>query len=79
MKLKADHLRCSGHARCHALAPEVYDTDNVEGKVVLKMSEVPPSLQGQALRGARSCPERAITAVDSATGKVLWPPTGSAK
>jgi len=79
MKLKADHLRCSGHARCHALAPEVYDTDDVEGKVVLKMSEVPSSLQGQALRGARSCPERAITAVDSATGKVLWPPTGPAK
>jgi ferredoxin len=28
MKITVDHDACSGHARCHAIAPSLYDIDD---------------------------------------------------
>ncbi|MGC9666874.1 ferredoxin [Planosporangium sp. 12N6] len=60
MRISVDRGRCSGHARCAALAPEVYRLDE-EGYSVAGERAVPPGLERQAERGALGCPEGAIT------------------
>jgi ferredoxin len=60
MRVIVDHERCSGHGRCFATAPEVYALDELgycEGDII----EVPAGFEAQAILGAESCPERALT------------------
>ena len=65
MKLQLVEGRCSGHARCHAVAPEVYAIDETSGFVKLQgVVTVPAGLEAIALRGVRACPERAIRVLD---------------
>ena len=35
MKVRVDLHVCQGHARCQEICPEVFSTDDVEGKCVL--------------------------------------------
>ena len=63
MKITVNPTLCSGHARCAAVAPEVYEL-NDDGYVGFSEKDVPPGLEAQARRGARACPERAITVVE---------------
>jgi ferredoxin len=63
MRLEVAGERCMGHGQCSATGPAVYELDdngfNVNaGKGVV---EVPEELSAAAVRGAQSCPERAIT------------------
>jgi ferredoxin len=60
MKLEVNKALCSGHARCAAAAPEVYELDD-NGFNALTILEVAPELEAAAVRGADACPERAIT------------------
>jgi ferredoxin len=63
MKIKAEHSRCLAYANCVAAAPEVYD---LEGPVVnVLLPEPPPELIDAARRGARRCPVKALTIVES--------------
>ncbi|SHN39952.1 ferredoxin [Cryptosporangium aurantiacum] len=59
MKVSIDTAKCAGHARCNALAPEVYDLDD-DGYALPLDGEIPPELEEKARDGAESCPERAI-------------------
>jgi ferredoxin len=59
LKIKVERAKCSGHARCAAVAPDVYDLDS-DGFSISDGKTVPEPLRDQALRGARACPERAI-------------------
>jgi ferredoxin len=59
MKVSVDLAKCTGHARCNAVAPEVYQLDD-DGYCVIKLAHVPVGLEGQAKEGADVCPERAI-------------------
>ena len=59
--IHVDMEKCSGHARCAAKGPDVYDLDDEgfcrsDGKVVGD-----EALREQVMRGMRACPERAIT------------------
>ena len=63
MKIIANQTLCSGHARCAAVAPEVYEL-NDDGYIGFSEKVVPAGLEAQAQRGARACPERAITVVE---------------
>lgn len=59
--IRVDLGKCSGHARCAAKGPDVYELDEEgfcrsDGKVVTD-----EALREQAVRGMRACPERAIT------------------
>jgi ferredoxin len=61
VRIQVDKSLCQGHARCNAVAPEVYPLDdlgytNLDGEV-----EVSDELAEAAVRGARSCPEMVIT------------------
>lgn len=59
-EVTVDPNRCLGHARCHSLAPAIYDLDD-EGKSVVILDPVPPELVKEAEEGAQACPEHAIT------------------
>lgn len=61
MKVKVDHQRCQGHARCYSLAPELFELDD-NGYIRPGDIEVPPGKEALAQRAARACPERALTA-----------------
>ena len=63
MRIIVDTNKCSGHARCIAVAPKAYEL-NSDGYNVTPEMEVPKDLEEEARRGARSCPERAITIVE---------------
>jgi ferredoxin len=68
MRVEIDGDRCAGHARCYALAPEVYEIDD-DGYLATPSGEVPAGLEEQARRGADGCPERVITLLaDSPVG-----------
>jgi ferredoxin len=60
MKIRIDKARCVGHARCAAVAPEIYELDD-DGYIAVEAIDVPPSKEDIARRGARACPERVIT------------------
>jgi ferredoxin len=61
VRIAVDRDRCTGHAMCQAAAPNVYVLDEL-GFNVTPVCEVPPELADEAVRGALSCPESAITA-----------------
>jgi ferredoxin len=61
MRLRIDAEMCTGHGRCYALAPEVFEPDEDGHGLVLHGGEVPAGLEEIARRAANNCPERAIT------------------
>lgn len=63
MRIIVDHAKCSGHARCIAVAPRVYEL-NDDGYNVMPETVVPPELEAEARKGAAACPERAITIIE---------------
>ena len=63
MKIKVDVESCVGHARCAAMAPDVFVLDD-DGFNVTPEKEIAPELEEQARRGADACPEMAITIVE---------------
>ena len=60
MKLRLDSARCTGHGRCYALAPELFDEDD-EGRAILLAEEVLPQRRAEAQRAIDNCPEEAIS------------------
>ena len=54
---------CMGHARCAAVAPDVYVLDD-EGYNRTAEKVVGADQRESALRGKRACPERIITVED---------------
>jgi ferredoxin len=61
VKIRFDSEKCQGHGRCYALAPDVFDSDDLGQAVVLIEGDVPPELEGAARLAADNCPEYAIT------------------
>jgi ferredoxin len=50
---------CSGHARCAAVAPDLFEL-NDDGYIAFEEKVVPPGKEKEAQRGVRACPERAL-------------------
>ena len=69
MRIRVDRDKCVGHGRCYAIAPEVY-SDDERGHCVTPGAAIPRELEPQALRGARECPEHAITVEEPWRGEV---------
>jgi ferredoxin len=63
MRISVDRDKCTGHALCQAAGPHVYALDEL-GFNVTPAGEVPPEYADEAVRGALSCPESAITVED---------------
>jgi ferredoxin len=60
MKVRVDPDLCVGHGRCYALAPDVFEADDM-GHCFIPGEDVPPELEEKALIGEQNCPEHAIT------------------
>jgi ferredoxin len=60
MKIVVKSSACTGHARCNAAAPEVYELDDA-GYLAVTEIVVPAGMEEAASEGADMCPERAIT------------------
>jgi ferredoxin len=60
MKIHINKDACVGHARCAAVAPEIFPLDD-DGYIAVREIDVPPGKEDLARRGARACPERVIT------------------
>lgn len=63
MKVLANINLCQGHARCEDLCPEVFQTDAVEGKVVVIQNEFSDELEARVRLAVRNCPEGALRIV----------------
>ena len=60
MKLRIEEDLCTGHGRCYALAPELFDTDDF-GHGTVTVDDVPDRLLERARLAVGNCPEGAIT------------------
>jgi ferredoxin len=63
MKINVNKAICAGHARCWSLAPHLFPLDE-EGYIATDSFEVKPGDEALARRGARACPERALSVVE---------------
>ncbi|MBM3752205.1 MAG: ferredoxin [Acidimicrobiia bacterium] len=64
MRVRVDAQRCQGQNRCYALAPEVFDVDDLGQALVIATGSIPQSLEARVRLAAANCPERAITVSD---------------
>lgn len=65
MRVHLDAETCQGHNRCYALAPELFDVDDMGQAVLLIESEIPEALHEKARLAASNCPEYAITITEN--------------
>ena len=64
MQVVIDDEKCQGHGRCYALAPTVFDPDDLGQGTVLNDGVVAPQDEEKARLAAANCPELAITVVE---------------
>lgn len=67
MKIIADVKKCCGHARCASVAEDIFTLDD-SGYIAVAVINVVPGMETLARRGARSCPERALTVIEDTNG-----------
>jgi ferredoxin len=63
MKIVIDKQNCVGHARCAAIAPDLFLLDP-EGYIAITGFDVPEAQEALARRAAKACPERVISVVE---------------
>lgn len=61
MIIKADRERCIGSGMCVLTAPELFDQDPDDGRVVLRVDGVDPDRAAAAVTAADLCPSRALS------------------
>jgi ferredoxin len=64
VKVRVDAARCQGHARCYALAPDLFDVDDYGQSAVRGDGTVPPGREEAARLAAANCPEFAIEVIE---------------
>jgi ferredoxin len=60
LKVRVDPERCQGHARCFALAPELFRLDEMGNGRERGDGTVPAGLEAKAYLAQANCPELAI-------------------
>jgi ferredoxin len=61
MRVHVDAEKCQGHNRCYAIAPELFDVDDLGNAHELSDGVVPPELEDKARLAVANCPEYAIS------------------
>jgi ferredoxin len=64
MKIGVDNHMCSGHARCYAVAPEIFTIDEYGYCNIGSSKDVDAGDEQLALEGIEVCPEGALRVVD---------------
>ncbi len=60
MKVHVDQDRCEGHGRCYALAPDLFEPDEIGNGVEVDGGVVPAGREDEARVAVANCPEQAI-------------------
>jgi len=60
MKVHVDPEKCQGHNRCFAIAPELFDVDDLGNAHEIGDGDVPPGLEEKGRLAVANCPEYAI-------------------
>ena len=63
MKIVIDKEHCAGHARCNAVAGDLFLLDEA-GYIATPGFTVPVGQEAPARRAARACPERIIAVIE---------------
>ncbi len=61
MRIHVDPERCQGHNRCYAIAPELFNLDELGNASEAGDGTVPPGLEDKAQLAVANCPEFAVT------------------
>jgi len=61
MRVHVDPDRCQGHNRCYALAPELFEVDDLGMASAVGDGTVPPELEEKARLAVANCPEFAVS------------------
>ncbi len=64
MKICVDRDKCEGHNRCCALAPELFEIDELGYSTAKNDGEVPAGAEDKAQLAVDNCPEYAIEIVE---------------
>ena len=64
MQVKVDQSKCQGHNRCYAIAPELFDVDDLGNAFEIGDGVVPPQFVEKARLAVANCPEYAISIVE---------------
>ncbi len=64
MRIRIDDTKCQGHARCFALAPDLFDVDDYGQSSVRGDGVVPPDREDVARLAVANCPEFAIEVLE---------------
>jgi ferredoxin len=60
VRILVDFALCQGHGVCKAEAPDVFDVDEGEGRVIVLDAEPPASQRDAVALAVRYCPTRAL-------------------
>jgi ferredoxin len=60
-RVHVDPEKCQGHNRCHTVAPELFDIDDLGMASEIGDGTVPADLLDKAERAVANCPEYAIS------------------
>jgi len=64
LKVRVDRERCQGHARCFALAPELFELDQFGNGRERGDGTVPTALEDKARLAQANCPEMAVEIIE---------------
>ena len=64
LKVRVDQDKCQGHARCKALAPELFDLDEFGNAHEAGDGTVPAGQEDKAWLAKSNCPEIAIEIIE---------------
>ncbi|MBD3934975.1 ferredoxin [Streptomyces chumphonensis] len=65
MRVGVDRERCCSAGMCVLTAPEVFDQDEVDGRVMLLLDPVPAERVAEAREAVSFCPSGALRVVES--------------
>ena len=60
LRVRIESELCQGHNRCCAVAPELFEADDLGNAHVKGDGTVPPALAAKARLAVKNCPEHAV-------------------
>lgn len=65
LRVRVEADRCQGHNRCCAIAPELFEADDLGNARVKGDGSVSPALEAKARLAVKNCPEHAVRVSDA--------------
>jgi ferredoxin len=65
LRVRIDSALCQGHNRCCAVAPELFEADDMGNGRVRGDGTVTPALEPKARLAVKNCPEHAVRVTEA--------------